>query len=746
MVGAQVGYRDLAGFGRRFIDIDPRELTDDVIYQIGALDGLAAAAGTPRALRQAARRALQHRASTDEGQARRWSTRSWRTTPRCRSSGCPARALLRARRAGRPAAVAGGFADRGYTAEGTLVPRSRAGRAAHRRREVGRAGGPDGDRGIGGGRRRQLVAVEAESLCVHGDTPGAVAMARRGAGRAGAGRRDGAGRSRERAAVRRPRRCSSSWVAPAPGRGVDRRGAAGPGSRGSSDLVPAADVARSSSAGEPPTVAAVRRAAVPGAAEVSAVRRRSRRGRRGARDPGALRRPGPRRRRPADRAEPSGRWSSAHTGHAWRVAFGGFAPGFGYLVGGDPRLEVPRRDRRAPGCRPGSVALAGDVQRGLPPRVARRLAAIGRTDAVLWDLDRDPPALLVPGARCGSGQVSRSLRVLDDRAADHGRRTWAGPGSPRIGVGRSGAADRASPGWPTGWSATPRAPPRWRRPLGGLRPAWPADTWLVAVTGAPAPVDGRRPRRSRRTLPARAGRGAGAGRRRRRGLRTLPRRARRDRRAGGARLAQHRHCRVSARRRWRRATVLPVGDLRRRGYPRRRRAGRRAAGRAGAPACCRARARDWFDPGAWTALTTQPVDGRRGQQPGRAAAGRAAAGARAPGRRAAQRGAGRAGAVQVPPDGAAGAVPGRPPGDRRLPGGRRRRRRRRRPRRPGPGPVSRCGSAGSARRLDQLDEHAAGVLGVHEVDPAAGGAAPRARRTAAAGRARAAPRRPARRR
>ena len=59
MIGAHVGYRDLAGFGRRFLDIDPAELADDVVYQIGALQALAAVEGGSRQVRQAARRPLQ---------------------------------------------------------------------------------------------------------------------------------------------------------------------------------------------------------------------------------------------------------------------------------------------------------------------------------------------------------------------------------------------------------------------------------------------------------------------------------------------------------------------------------------------------------------------------------------------------------------------------------------------------------------------------------------------------------------
>ncbi len=81
----------------------------------------------------------------------------------------------------------------------------------------------------------------------------------------------------------------------------------------------------------------------------------------------------------------------------WQVAFGGFVPGFGYLVGGDPRLHVPRRASPRPSVPAGSVALAG-VFTGVYPRSSPGgWQLIGTTDAVLWDPSRVPPALLAPG-------------------------------------------------------------------------------------------------------------------------------------------------------------------------------------------------------------------------------------------------------------------------------------------------------------------------------------------------------------
>lgn len=89
---------------------------------------------------------------------------------------------------------------------------------------------------------------------------------------------------------------------------------------------------------------------------------------------------------------------AAHTGTPWRVAFGGFAPGFAYLVGGDPRLRVPRRAEPRTSVPAGSVGLAGEFSGVYPRASPGGWQLIGRTDVVLWDLDREPPALLEAGA------------------------------------------------------------------------------------------------------------------------------------------------------------------------------------------------------------------------------------------------------------------------------------------------------------------------------------------------------------
>lgn len=81
------------------------------------------------------------------------------------------------------------------------------------------------------------------------------------------------------------------------------------------------------------------------------------------------------------------------------VAFCGFAPGFGYLAGGDPALRVPRRDSPRTQVPAGAVALADDFTGVYPRSMPGGWQLIGRTDAVLWEVERDPPALLPPGAR-----------------------------------------------------------------------------------------------------------------------------------------------------------------------------------------------------------------------------------------------------------------------------------------------------------------------------------------------------------
>jgi 5-oxoprolinase (ATP-hydrolysing) subunit A len=176
VVGAQVGYRDLPGFGRRFIDVEPADLTDDVVYQIGALDGLARAAGTSvRYVKPHG--ALYNTAVHHEAQAQAVVDAVLAYDARLPLLGLPGSRLLALGERAGLRVVREAFADRGYTPEATLVPRREAGALLEDPEEVaarvvrlvteGTLEAVDGS----------TVAVEADSVCVHGDSPGAVAMA-----------------------------------------------------------------------------------------------------------------------------------------------------------------------------------------------------------------------------------------------------------------------------------------------------------------------------------------------------------------------------------------------------------------------------------------------------------------------------------------------------------------------------------------------------------------------------------------
>ena len=87
----------------------------------------------------------------------------------------------------------------------------------------------------------------------------------------------------------------------------------------------------------------------------------------------------------------------AHTETPWRVAFGGFAPGFAYLAGGDERLRVPRLGSPRSSVPAGAVGLAGEFSGVYPRSSPGGWRLLGTTALALWDADRDPPALLRPG-------------------------------------------------------------------------------------------------------------------------------------------------------------------------------------------------------------------------------------------------------------------------------------------------------------------------------------------------------------
>ncbi len=90
---------------------------------------------------------------------------------------------------------------------------------------------------------------------------------------------------------------------------------------------------------------------------------------------------------------------AAHTREVWTVAFGGFAPGFGYLAGAAWPFDLPRRAEPRPEVPEGAVGLAGPFSGVYPRSSPGGWQLVGRTDVRLFSLDRDPPALLRPGVR-----------------------------------------------------------------------------------------------------------------------------------------------------------------------------------------------------------------------------------------------------------------------------------------------------------------------------------------------------------
>jgi UPF0271 protein len=177
-IGAQVSYRDLAGFGRRFIDVDPAELAADVLYQLAALDGIARAEGG-RVRYVKPHGALYNAAVHHEGQARAVVDAVVAYDRSLPVLGLPGSSLLRAARAAGLRAVEEGFADRGYTPEGTLVPRRSPGALVSDPAVVAERAVRMATDGLVTAADGTAVEVTVASVCVHGDTPGAVELARR---------------------------------------------------------------------------------------------------------------------------------------------------------------------------------------------------------------------------------------------------------------------------------------------------------------------------------------------------------------------------------------------------------------------------------------------------------------------------------------------------------------------------------------------------------------------------------------
>jgi 5-oxoprolinase (ATP-hydrolysing) subunit A len=176
-IGAQVSYPDLVGFGRREIDEAPDDLTADVLYQIGALEAFARAAGS-RVRYVKPHGALYNRIARDPVQAAAVVEAIRRYDPALPLLTLPGSAAMRAAEEAGIPAVAEGFADRAYTAEGRLVSRREPGAVLHDPRQVATRAVVMATEGrvetVDGGQ----VAVQVRSLCVHGDTLGAVELAK----------------------------------------------------------------------------------------------------------------------------------------------------------------------------------------------------------------------------------------------------------------------------------------------------------------------------------------------------------------------------------------------------------------------------------------------------------------------------------------------------------------------------------------------------------------------------------------
>jgi len=176
-VGAHVAYPDLAGFGRRNMDVASADLVADVIYQIGALKGLAAAAGT--AVRYVKPHgALYNTIAHDERQALDVIAAIREVDAGLCLVGLAGSRLLALARERGLRTVAEAFADRAYTPQGTLVSRREKGAVLHDAAQVARRMLQLVNEGTVEAVDGSLARVQADSICVHGDSPGAVAMAR----------------------------------------------------------------------------------------------------------------------------------------------------------------------------------------------------------------------------------------------------------------------------------------------------------------------------------------------------------------------------------------------------------------------------------------------------------------------------------------------------------------------------------------------------------------------------------------
>jgi UPF0271 protein len=177
-IGAHVGYADKAGFGRRFIDVEPAVLRDEVLYQIAALDAFARVAGSEVSYVKP-HGALYNTIGHHEEQAAAVVAAVADYDRALPVLGLPGAVWLKLAEEAGLKVIHEAFADRAYTPEGTLVSRRLPGSVLHDEREIARrcvamaTGAPIKD--VEGGE----LKLHPGSICVHGDTPGAVQIAQR---------------------------------------------------------------------------------------------------------------------------------------------------------------------------------------------------------------------------------------------------------------------------------------------------------------------------------------------------------------------------------------------------------------------------------------------------------------------------------------------------------------------------------------------------------------------------------------
>ena len=177
-IGAHPGFADLQGFGRREMQVDPAEIEDALIAQIGALTAIAKAEGAP-VQHVKAHGALYNMAVRDARLAAAIARAVKACDPALIMFGLPNSPMLDAGRAEGLRVAAEGFADRSYEPDGSLTPRSKPGAVIHdvdasvaRAVRMAREGvvlTPDG----------RAVALRVQTICVHGDTPGAADLVAR---------------------------------------------------------------------------------------------------------------------------------------------------------------------------------------------------------------------------------------------------------------------------------------------------------------------------------------------------------------------------------------------------------------------------------------------------------------------------------------------------------------------------------------------------------------------------------------